>query len=456
MTTQTALLNSSHHDLLTSIAFSPLSPHLLATSSLDAHIRIHSRSEESSSDDASSGWKEVDSFRAHDGPVLVIRWGEGEWGDLLASGGSDGSVRVWERSGPSNQAGGQPRWQQKAFLVEARGSVRDLAFAPADLGLRLGTIAADHGLRIYDCPNPSEGFSSSAGTSSGGLSNWTTLDSIDLSSLPLSACSSASLANASAGSSSLTSSGISLAGASLSGIAGVSSSAGKSSLGATAASGPSIPNSVGSSVGAPPRMNGAMESEGGWSLSWCKETWWGACLAVASGSIGVIRIFQFSAPSHWTQPLILFPPSSSIRGASGVSLLPSPISSLDWAPGGGRSYQLIAAGSRDGVVRIWKIWPPEANAPGLIHSDGWKAEVAAELTQHAGGGGVGKVEWNLTGTILSTAGDDGKVRLWKATYAGEWRQAAIISGEEDDSTTAQKNDVDGMAVDGRHRDSLRS
>jgi WD40 repeat protein len=34
-----------------------------------------------------------------------------------------------------------------------------------------------------------------------------------------------------------------------------------------------------------------------------------------------------------------------------------------------------------------------------------------------GSGGVGevKVGWNSTGTVLSTAGDDGKIRLWKCT-----------------------------------------
>lgn len=28
---------------------------------------------------------------------------------------------------------------------------------------------------------------------------------------------------------------------------------------------------------------------------------------------------------------------------------------------------------------------------------------------------VWRVEWNLTGTILSSTGDDGRVRLWKGT-----------------------------------------
>lgn len=30
-----------------------------------------------------------------------------------------------------------------------------------------------------------------------------------------------------------------------------------------------------------------------------------------------------------------------------------------------------------------------------------------------GSGGIGRVEWNVTGTVLSTAGCDGVVRLWK-------------------------------------------
>lgn len=76
-----------------------------------------------------------------------------------------------------------------------------------------------------------------------------------------------------------------------------------------------------------------------------------------------------------------------------------------------------------------------------------------------GGGSVGnvKVDWNLTGTVVSTAGEDAKVRLWKcelfqfrflllpllisnfiANYVGEWKSIALLSTEESD---------EGMAVD---------
>ena len=62
---------------------------------------------------------------------------------------------------------------------------------------------------------------------------------------------------------------------------------------------------------------------------------------------------------------------------------------------------------------------------------------------------VGRVEWNVTGyvmvyicssciihlvwhhrTVLSSAGNDGRVRLWKATQGNVWRAAGHISVEQ--------------------------
>ena len=66
---------------------------------------------------------------------------------------------------------------------------------------------------------------------------------------------------------------------------------------------------------------------------------------------------------------------------------------------------------------------------------------------------VGRVEWNITGfgfclpfssaatantsqfrTVLSSAGNDGRVRLWKATISNVWRPAGSIGVEQSEDT----------------------
>lgn len=120
---------------------------------------------------------------------------------------------------------------------------------------------------------------------------------------------------------------------------------------------------------------------------------------------------HFAPPSYWSQLAVL--------GNAGSS----PISTIAWAPSCGRSYHLIASGSRDGSVRIWKVIPSSESGAA------WESTLAAEISDHMDGssGGIGRVEWNITGTILSTAGCDGQVRLWKASYSGEWRVLSAIS-----------------------------
>jgi nucleoporin SEH1 len=71
---------------------------------------------------------------------------------------------------------------------------------------------------------------------------------------------------------------------------------------------------------------------------------------------------------------------------------------------------------------------------------------------------VGRVEWNITGwvyvsvvimmfklliiylrTILSSAGNDGRIRLWKATSGNVWRPAGSIGVEQAEENEQQDN-----------------
>jgi nucleoporin SEH1 len=42
-------------------------------------------------------------------------------------------------------------------------------------------------------------------------------------------------------------------------------------------------------------------------------------------------------------------------------------------------------------------------------------------------GEVWRVEWNVTGTVLSCSADDGAVRMWRANSRGNWELFSVIS-----------------------------
>jgi nucleoporin SEH1 len=93
------------------------------------------------------------------------------------------------------------------------------------------------------------------------------------------------------------------------------------------------------------------------------------------------------------------------------------VNDVAWAPNLGRSYHLIASASKDGTARIWKL---EKDKNG-----NYVANIMKTLNDHSAE--VWKVEWNLTGTILGTSGDDGTVRLYRYMN-GDWIQEEQLTG----------------------------
>ncbi|KAG9020170.1 hypothetical protein FRB95_004984, partial [Tulasnella sp. JGI-2019a] len=62
----------------------------------------------------------------------------------------------------------------------------------------------------------------------------------------------------------------------------------------------------------------------------------------------------------------------------------------------------------------------------------WSGSLIADFNDHRAS--VGRVEWNVTGTILSSAGDDGQVRLFKQAYGSTWRGIGGFTTEQMDDS----------------------
>ncbi|KAI9329474.1 WD40-repeat-containing domain protein [Obelidium mucronatum] len=147
-------------------------------------------------------------------------------------------------------------------------------------------------------------------------------------------------------------------------------------------------------------------------LSWCPSRFQPQQIVVGCGEKNIARIYRLTANNQWTAFEYLGPHHDTITDVS-------------WAPNMGRSYQLIATASKDTHVRIfklsWEIDPiqSERGNASSTAKGAWKIELLGSFNDHRAV--VWRVDWNLLGTVLSSCGDDGKVRVWKAGFgSGEW------------------------------------
>ncbi|KZS97211.1 WD40 repeat-like protein [Sistotremastrum niveocremeum HHB9708] len=389
---QTGLISPAHDDLVCDAAFDFYGSRL-ATCSLDQRIKIWRMENEET-----GAWACEDEWKAHEAPIAKLSWAHPEFGAVIASASFDRAVKIWEQA-PSflveqrPSGSGTARWIERALLTEAKGSVRAVEFAPSHFGLRLATLATDNTLRIYESLDQQ---------------HWNLSDSLDVAALPSSTPGTPHASNTVVATPTQTH-------ANLDG-------------GATTPT---------PQAGATPGHPGAgiKEADGGWSLSWCKDHYWGQILAVSWGTRGQVKIVQVSTPQQQTHTLLTldpFAPSPS-TDSNGDAEPPVTyaITSVSWAPSCGRSYHLIATGSRDGHVRIWRVRPPSVfpkEGEESSEKEKWAATLVGDFSEHRLS--VGRVEWNVTGTILSSAGNDGRVRLWKATLGNVWRSMGSISAEQ--------------------------
>lgn len=195
------------------------------------------------------------------------------------------------------------------------------------------------------------------------------------------------------------------------------------------------------------------EIEVSFCLDFCPSRWGGEQLVV--GAMDNAQVYRHNR-------LGKFRPAEELKGHRGL------VHDVSWAAGMGRSYHLIATACKDGRVRIFKLTTragnlaaPKSNYPsnnggsrrrlrpgvgaGLgadlrgqdelltdvepeggfgVEDEQWHVDLVADFDDHHSD--VWRVAWNATGTVLSSAGDDGNIRLWKAAFSGEFQCLSVI------------------------------
>ncbi|KAF8509061.1 WD40-repeat-containing domain protein [Hysterangium stoloniferum] len=443
---QTNLIQNAHADLVCDAVYDFYGTRL-ATAGLDQRIKIWRL------DEHTGEWSVEDEWKAHDAAICKLSWAHPQHGQFIASSSFDRTVRIWERAPPDTGAmagdhglngigagagaGATERWVERVMLPEAKGSVRSVQWAPKNFGMKVASISSDNHLRLYEC------LESGSNTTNAPTSlNWSLIEDVDIPSL---ASSSALQLDSSpaADAASLT--------------APIEPAPGQGGSGSTSpymgTSTLVMTNNATSRPG-----GGNREADGGWDLSWCKEAYWGEVCAVAAGTSGLVKIVHFPSAQRPRAVLVLGPPPPGSKphsptpprdreGSSYAHPRRDPhveqfaVTTVAWAPSCGRSYHLIATGGRDGRVKIWKVRSPEKDKEEESESDdgrgvaavaaGWSAGLVADFNDH--NGPIGRVAWNVTGTVLTSAGNDGCVRLWRSTYGNVWRAMGsldVVQGED--------------------------
>ncbi|GAM17964.1 hypothetical protein SAMD00019534_011390, partial [Acytostelium subglobosum LB1] len=260
------------------------------------------------------------------------------------------------------------RWQLKATLVDSRDSVTDIKFAPKAFGLRLATCSSDGYIRIYEA-----------------------LDIMNLSQWPL--------------------------------LEEFESQKGASNCISW------NPNSFDKQMIALGSNDQFIkiweynEANRKWVLMDTMYSTMAPAQATTGGtSTSLANSFSIGGAGGPLAPSSLVSTSSSSSSAlSDPSDTNRSIHDICWAPNMGRTYHLIATASKDHNVRIWK----------LTNNDKLRLDLKEVLCNPFHRSEVWRVEWNITGTILASSGDDGNVALWKCNMNGEWKHMSSISGEED-------------------------
>lgn len=425
--------DSGHEDLVHDVVYDFYGRYV-ATCSSDQHIKVFKADKETNK------WELSDSWKAHDSSIVAIDWASPEFGRIIASVSYDKTLKIWEENPDQAECSGR-RWNQLCILNDSQGALYDVKFAPPHLGLKLATIGNDGTLRVYEALEPSD------------LRAWTLITEINILKVPpanhlqsdfgLTWCPSRFSPERLA--------------VCVLDQAIIYERVSKNSSTLGGRNNIDLLNQVDNS----PFIEKAQSNSHNNDESAIyddeynnnksdQDSSYGSDMDVdgtnGSRDNGIVN----GNSNHNTNNSInKYQIVAKLNGHRGL------IRSISWAPSIGRWYQLIATGSKDGNVRIFKLTDKSSSGNDIRNVDDsdedmeknisifsndplksntkksqshLNVELLSEHDDH--NGEVWSVSWNLTGTILSSAGDDGKVRLWKSTYSNEFKCMSVITAQQ--------------------------
>lgn len=415
LTSTSQTLPHGHLDYVLDISFDHYGRRF-ATASGDRTVRVWDLTAEGvweTSTTTPGGGSSNNEWQAHKGPVYRLSWAHPEFGQLLATAGSDHSVVIWEeRDGgfdslatPERSADGffEPapiihcnsndeavpaaaatststtttvgtsRWVAKATLSDARRAVTAVEFAPRHLGLRLASGSSDGLVRIYEA-----------------------LDTMNLNHWKLDAEIEENVDHSSSG----------------------------GGGGEDSGSGPGGSNNNNNTTAS------SNENMGVSSLSWCTGRFEPATLVIGYAS-GRVSICRYDDGRRTWMELLRLPGHLTSDG------LPRGVLDVAWAPNVGRTFHLIASCGKDNRLLVHRIkrggGGGEQSADGNSSISGLTYEGTALLDQERTNW---RCQWNVTGTVLASSGDGGAVMLWKNDFHGKWKCVSDIVGDTKAASSA--------------------
>lgn len=155
------------------------------------------------------------------------------------------------------------------------------------------------------------------------------------------------------------------------------------------------------------------DAEGGVNcLSWNKSRFDKPTIVLGTER-GSVQVWQYDEAARVWQPLV------TIRDPPRGSSFPFPITDVDWSPNIGRTYHLIASCGREGPLCVHRLRRGSVSVePTGVESEELEA-----------GERMWRVEWNITGTVLASSGENKGVQLWKCSFEGKWKRVSIAGGD---------------------------